>query len=103
MTDFIGFCIDGFHLTRRFKFEFGGSETLLSSSATNRRSLSALATRIWLGRCRATSLQSQKAHLHLGLYAYCLTQTKAYEENHSFLLFDRIVNEKITWRVLEGV
>ena len=32
------------------------------------------------GRCRANSLQAQKAHLHLGLYAFCLVQSKA-EEN----------------------
>ena len=32
------------------------------------------------GKCRANSLQAQKAHLHLGLYAFCLVQSKA-EEN----------------------
>lgn len=39
------------------------------------------------GRCRAASLQSQKAHLHLGLYAFCLTQNKAYEENQTIYAF----------------
>ncbi len=29
------------------------------------------------GKCRANSLQAQKAHLHLGLYAFCLVQSKA--------------------------
>ncbi len=32
------------------------------------------------GRCRANSLQAQKAHLHLGLYAFCLVQSKAEEK-----------------------
>ena len=32
------------------------------------------------GRCRANSLQAQKAHLHLGLYAFCLVQRKAEEK-----------------------
>ena len=32
------------------------------------------------GKCRANSMQAQKAHLHLGLYAFCLVQNKA-EEN----------------------
>jgi hypothetical protein len=32
------------------------------------------------GRCRAGSLQAQKAHLHLGLYAFCLVQAKANAE-----------------------
>jgi hypothetical protein len=39
------------------------------------------------GRCRAASIQSQKAHLHLGLYAFCLTQNKAYEENQTIYAF----------------
>ncbi len=32
------------------------------------------------GRCRANSRQAQKAHLHLGLYAFCLVQSKAIEQ-----------------------
>ncbi len=32
------------------------------------------------GRCRANSLQAQKTHLHLGLYAFCLVQSKASAE-----------------------
>lgn len=32
------------------------------------------------GRCRANSLQAQKAHLHPGLYAFCLVQSKAEEK-----------------------
>jgi hypothetical protein len=39
------------------------------------------------GCCRAASIQSQKAHLHLGLYAFCLTQNKAYEENQTIYAF----------------
>ncbi len=39
------------------------------------------------GRCRSASIQSQKAHLHLGLYAFCLTQNKAYEENQTIYAF----------------
>lgn len=32
------------------------------------------------GKCRAGSMQAQKAHLHLGLYAFCLVQSKAQEK-----------------------
>ena len=32
------------------------------------------------GRCRANSLQAQKAHLHLRLYAFCLVQSNADEQ-----------------------
>jgi hypothetical protein len=39
------------------------------------------------GRCRAGSIQSQKAHLHLGLYAFCLTQNKAIEQNQTIYAF----------------
>ena len=35
------------------------------------------------GKCRAGSVQSQKAHLHLGLYAFCLVQNKAQEEKQT--------------------
>ena len=39
------------------------------------------------GRCRAATIQSQKAHLHLGLYAFCLTQTKAFEKKQTIYAF----------------
>jgi transposase len=39
------------------------------------------------GRCRAATIQSQKAHLHLGLYAFCLTQTKAIEKKQTIYAF----------------
>lgn len=39
------------------------------------------------GRCRAGSVQSQKAHLHLGLYAFCLVQNKAMEEKQTIYAF----------------
>lgn len=39
------------------------------------------------GRCRANSVQAQKAHLHLGLYAFCLTQTKAIEEKQTIYAY----------------
>ncbi len=39
------------------------------------------------GRCRAASMQAQKAHLHIGLYAYCLTQTKAFENKQTIYAF----------------
>lgn len=39
------------------------------------------------GKCRANSLQAQKAHLHLGLYAFCLTQTKAIKENQTIYAY----------------
>jgi hypothetical protein len=38
-------------------------------------------------RCRANSVQAQKAHLHLGLYAFCLTQTKAIEEKQTIYAY----------------
>lgn len=39
------------------------------------------------GRCRAASVQSQKAHLHLGLYAFCLVQSKAIEKQQTIYAF----------------
>jgi len=39
------------------------------------------------GRCRAATIQSQKAHLHLGLYAFCLTQTRAFENKQTIYAF----------------
>jgi putative transposase len=39
------------------------------------------------GRCRAAALQSQKAHLHLGLYAFCLVQNKAIEKQQTIYAF----------------
>ena len=39
------------------------------------------------GRCRAGSVQSQKAHLHLGLYAFCLVQNRAMEEKQTIYAF----------------
>ncbi|MDQ3179635.1 MAG: transposase, partial [Acidobacteriota bacterium] len=39
------------------------------------------------GRCRAASIQSQKAHLHLGLYAFCLTQTMALTKKQTIYAF----------------
>lgn len=39
------------------------------------------------GKCRANSLQAQKAHLHLGLYAFCLTQAKAIEEKQTIYAY----------------
>lgn len=39
------------------------------------------------GRCRAASIQSQKAHLHLGLYAFCLVQNKALEKQQTIYAF----------------
>lgn len=41
------------------------------------------------GRCRAGSVQSQKAHLHLGLYAFCLVQNKAMDEKQTIYAFKR--------------
>ena len=35
------------------------------------------------GRCRVRSLQGQKAHLHLGLYAFCLVQERAISEGET--------------------
>ena len=39
------------------------------------------------GKCRANSVQAQKAHLHLGLYAFCLTQTKAIEKKQTIYAY----------------
>lgn len=39
------------------------------------------------GRCRAGSLQAQKAHLHLGLYAFCLVQNKAIEKGQTIYAY----------------
>lgn len=39
------------------------------------------------GKCRAGSLQAQKAHLHLGLYAFCLVQNKAVENKQTIYAF----------------
>jgi len=38
-------------------------------------------------RCRAASIESQKAHLHLGLYAFCLVQSKAIEKQQTIYAF----------------
>lgn len=39
------------------------------------------------GKCRANSVQAQKAHLHLGLYAFCLTQNKSIEEKQTIYVY----------------
>lgn len=39
------------------------------------------------GKCRANSVQAQKAHLHLGLYAFCLTQSKAKEKGQTIYAY----------------
>lgn len=39
------------------------------------------------GKCQANSVQAQKAHLHLGLYAFCLTQTKAIEKKQTIYAY----------------
>lgn len=39
------------------------------------------------GKCRAGSTQAQKAHLHLGLYAFCLVQNKAVENKQTIYAF----------------
>lgn len=39
------------------------------------------------GRCRAASTQSQKAHLHLSLYAFCLVQNQAIEKQQTIYAF----------------
>ncbi len=39
------------------------------------------------GRCRAASIQPQKAHLHLGLYAFCLVQNKAIAKQQTIYAF----------------
>ena len=38
-------------------------------------------------RCRAASLHSQKAHLHLGVYGFCLVQNKAIEKQQTKYAF----------------
>jgi Transposase DDE domain len=35
------------------------------------------------GKCRANSVQAQKSHLHLGLYAFCLVQSQAVEKEQT--------------------
>lgn len=48
------------------------------------------------GRCRAASLQSQKAHLHLALYAFGLVQNKANEKRQTIYAFKQdLFREKI--------
>ncbi len=39
------------------------------------------------GKCRANSVQAQKAHLHLGLYAFCLVQSKAEEKSQTIYAY----------------
>lgn len=39
------------------------------------------------GKCRVGSLQGQKAHLHLGLYAFCLVQNQAIETNQTIYAY----------------
>ena len=39
------------------------------------------------GKCRANSMQAQKAHLHLGLYAFCLTQIKPIEKKETIYAY----------------
>ena len=39
------------------------------------------------GKCRANSVQAQKAHLHLGLYAFCLAQSKAEERGQTIYAY----------------
>lgn len=39
------------------------------------------------GSCRANSMQAQKAHLHLGLYAFCLTQSQAIKEKQTIYAY----------------
>lgn len=39
------------------------------------------------GKCRVGSLQGQKAHLHLGLYAFCLVQNKAMETKQTIYAY----------------
>ena len=38
-------------------------------------------------RCRANSMQAQKAHLHLGMYAFCLVQGKARETGQTIYAY----------------
>ena len=39
------------------------------------------------GKCRANSVQAQKAHLHLGLYAFCLVQNQAVEKGQTIYAY----------------
>ena len=39
------------------------------------------------GKCRANTVQAQKAHLHPGLYAFCLTQSKAEEKGQTIYAY----------------
>jgi len=39
------------------------------------------------GKCRTNSVQAQKAHLHLGLYAFCLVQSKAEEKSQTIYAY----------------
>jgi hypothetical protein len=39
------------------------------------------------GKCRVGSVQGQKAHLHLGLYAFCLVQNKAIENKQTIYAY----------------
>ncbi len=39
------------------------------------------------GKCRANSMQAQKAHLHLGLYAFCLVQSQAIEKGQTIYAY----------------
>ena len=39
------------------------------------------------GKCRANSVQAQKAHLHLGLYAFCLVQHQALEKGQTIYAY----------------
>ena len=39
------------------------------------------------GKCRAGSLQAQKAHLHLGLYALCIVQNQALEKGQTIYAY----------------
>jgi putative transposase len=39
------------------------------------------------GKCRANSVQAQKAHLHLGLYAFCLVQSQAVEKGQTIYAY----------------
>lgn len=39
------------------------------------------------GKCRTAAVQSQKAHLHLGLYAFCLVQSQAVAQKRTIYAF----------------
>lgn len=39
------------------------------------------------GKCRVGSMQGQKAHLHLGLYAFCLVQNEAIENKQTIYAY----------------